>query len=157
VRSATTRGKTYSAATGGLLCERNTGEGGGEDGEGLHLDCRVEYGVYKEDVQVEAGIGYSGSEEQIASTRTGVQGGLSGAEVRMFGEEEESGGERVRVYIVGSTNKRAGPWRAQVKVLPSFAHKQEVAMAGDGLARQKRVHSGRDGDPEAQARLHDRR
>jgi hypothetical protein len=33
------------------------------------------------DVQVEAGIGYSGSEVRVASTRTGVQGGLTVAEV----------------------------------------------------------------------------
>jgi hypothetical protein len=71
--------KTYSAATGGhgdLLGVRSTGEGGGEDGVGLHLDCGVEGGC-EENIQVEAGIGYSGSEVQVASTRTGVQGGLS--------------------------------------------------------------------------------
>ena len=81
MRAATARGKTYSAATGGLLGERNTGEGSGEDGEGLHLDGRVEGGLCEEDVQVEVWIGYSGSEVQVASTRTGVQGGLSGADV----------------------------------------------------------------------------
>jgi hypothetical protein len=55
--------------------------------------------------------------------------------LRMFGKEEKSR-ERVWVYIVGGTNKRADPWLAEVKVQPSSARKQEAAMAGDGIARQ---------------------
>jgi hypothetical protein len=63
----------------------------------------------------------------------------------------------VQVYIVGDTIGQAGPWLAEVKVLPRRARKRGLRWLVTGWRVSSESSSGRDSAAEAQAQVHDRR